>query len=133
MTQSFMYITLTPRKNFFHIPSFNIPHISSIHSKLEWNLNKCNVMLEQMTSKHARLSNDPNDRQQLRNIMVLICFCIIVVVSCFTLLLLIWNALKINEKNSFFVSLFFRALSSLQNQWKEKSVSTETFLCVSEH
>ena len=62
---------LTPRKNFFHIPSFNIPYISSIHSKLEWNLNKCNVMLEQMTSKHARLSNDPNDCQQLRNIMVL--------------------------------------------------------------
>ena len=98
MTQSFMYITLTPRKNFVHIPSFNIPHISSIYSKLEWNLNKCNVMLEQMTSKHARLSNDPNDCQQLRNIMVLICFCIIVVVSCFILLLLIWNALKINEK-----------------------------------
>lgn len=62
---------LTPRKIFFHIPSFNIPHISSIHSKLEWNLNKCNVMLEQMMSKHARLSNDPNDCQQLRNIMVL--------------------------------------------------------------
>lgn len=62
---------LTPRKKFFHIPSFNIPHISSINSKLEWNLTKCNVMLEQMMSKHARLSNDPNDRQQLRNIMVL--------------------------------------------------------------
>ena len=71
MSQSLMYFTLTPRKNFFQIPSFNIPHISSIHSKLEQNLNKCNVMLEQMTSKHPRLINGPNRCQQLRNIMVL--------------------------------------------------------------